>query len=136
MGGYAQYRIVEGKRQTIALQDEPRAPALLCAMKTSDQTALTLYEDIFETVEAARAMRSRKDPNKIAMHLNIEAENTDDVLDQFLLKATPQSLVASEAFASVLAAIAGEKYKITYAGNIGADCSYLTRCYTVDLAKA
>ena len=136
VGGYAQYRIVEGKRQTIALQDEPRAPALLCAMKTSDQTALTLYEDIFETVEAARAMRSRKDPNKIAMHLNIEAENTDDVLDQFLLKATPQSLVASEAFASVLAAIAGEKYKITYAGNIGVDCSYLTRCYTVDLAKA
>ena len=136
IGGYAQYRIVEGKHQVISPPDKPRVPTLLCAVKSSSENNLTLHEDIFETVEAALALKVSKGPIQIALHMKMEGENTDEILDQILAKNTTQSLLATETFASILAAVAGKKYKITYAGQVGIGTVNPNRCYTVALAKS
>ena len=136
IGGYAQYRIAMGKHQPISPPDRPRVSALLCAMKSLSENNLTLHEDIFETVDAALALKVSKDPIQIALHMNMEGENTDEILDQILAKSAPQSVIVSETFASILAAVAGETYKITYAGQVGMSPSHSTRCYTVALVKS
>ena len=136
VGGRTQYRIAEGKHQPIILPDMPRRPSLHCAMMNGSETNVAHYEDIIETVEAALALKASKSSIQIALHMKFEGENTDKILEQILLNAAPQSLLASEAFASNLAVVAGEKYKITYAGQVGLNTSHPTRCYTVALARS
>lgn len=136
VGGYAQYRIIDGKHQAISPPDKPLVPALLCAVKSLSENNLTLHENIFETVEAALELKASKDPIQIALHMKMEGENTDEILDQILAKSAPQSLIASETFSTILAAVSGEKYKITYAGQVGMSTAHPTRCYTVALAKS
>ena len=136
VGGRSQYRIAEGKHQSISLPVRPRVPSLPSAMKRAPDDNLTLYDDIIESVDAALARRISEKPIKTAMHLNIDSEDTEAVLDQILRNGAPQSLVVSEAFASVLAAVASEKYKITYAGQVGLGTAHPTRCYTVALVKS
>ena len=136
VGGRSQYRIAEGKHQSISLPVRPRVPSLPSAMKRAPDDNLTLYDDIIESVDAALARRISEKSIKTAMHLNIDSEDTEAVLDQILRNGAPQSLVVSEAFASVLAAVASEKYKITYAGQVGLGTAHPTRCYTVALVKS
>ena len=136
VSGRPQYRIAMGKHQSLSLEDKPRRPALSCALKASDEDSLSLHEDIIETVETAIARQASKDSLRIALHMNIDGENTNEILEHILLKGAPQSLLASESFASVLAVVAGGRIKITYAGQVGLGSPNTTRCYTVASAKS
>ena len=107
-----------------------------CALKTSDGIELVLYPTVAAAVEAAMDIRAMQEKVKIALHLDLDGEDTVDVLDSILKGGSPQSLLVSESFASVLAAVSGGRHKITYAGQIKLEAAGRVRCYTVQSVPA
>lgn len=134
--GFEQYKVLESQLQPIVMPQPPESFVMPCAIKKSRGESASVFEGIIETVEAAMDLRTAHEGIQIAMHMDVEGENTDEILDQILSGGAPQSLIASEAFASVLAGVAKDRFKITYAGQLGIDTAYPTRCYTVQLAKS
>lgn len=134
--GQAQFRLSGETYQTLTVRASALDSVLPCAMKLPDQMETEIYQDILSAVERARERRSEQNGAHIALHLDIDTENTDAILKQILEGGAPQSLLASEAFASVLAATAGGKFKITYAGQVVTDTDNPVRCYTIQTAVA
>jgi tetratricopeptide (TPR) repeat protein len=138
---YPQYRI--SRNQTLPIQTQPiptpqklTVTKLLCASKYAGESNLIAHSNPLECVERALEVRDSKGPVQIALHLKLESENLDVCLDELIIGGAPQSIVASEVFATVLALMAGPKYRITYAGQVGVDTAWPTRCYTIDRAKS
>lgn len=129
--GHAQFRIADGSHhvlKTSPLADYRNVP---CAIKQSGDKKAELYQDI--TLALTRAFERQVEQNgvQIALHVQIESENTDAILDQILEGGAPQCLLASETFASVLAVKGSDKYKMTYAGRVAIDTTNPIRCYTL-----
>ena len=134
--GHAQFRVSGGTHLPLTAIASAIETDLPCAMKQFGQESAGIYQDLLSAVEDARNKRSEQDGVQIALHLKMEFENTNEILYKILDGGSPQSLLASEAFASVLAAVAGDKYKITYAGQVAVDTDQPVRCYTIQRAVA
>lgn len=129
--GHPQFRLTDGTYCALNLDAFTIDNNIHCALKQSSQAGLAIYENITSALEAARDIWSKQEGDKIALHLEIDGENTESILDDILAGGAPQSHLASEAFASVLAVKGGDKFKITYAGHVKIDRSSPIRCYTI-----
>ena len=132
--GQAQFGLNGGTYRRLKATISEIETDLHCTMKQFGQENAGIYDDLLSAVEGAREKRSEQEGAQIALHLKMEAENTDIILDQILDGGSPHSLLASEAFASVLAATASGKFKITYAGQVAIDTDNPVRCYTIQKA--
>jgi len=101
------------------------------SLKSDDQRDVETYENLDSALNSALMIKRQRQKAQIALHLDIEGEITDEILDQLLQGGAPQSLLATEAFATVLAAVSADKYKITYAGQIEHESAHPLRCYTI-----
>ena len=129
--GHTQFRLAVGTYRPLNISSSTGDTNLPCAIKQSGDGKSVSYEDIILAVKEALHLRAEQDRTQIALHMQIESENTDAILDQVLEGGSPQTLLATEVFASVLAANAGDKFKITYAGQVAIDTSNPIRCYTI-----
>lgn len=127
---FSQFRLIGGALQPITLPPTSSDRAISVSLKTDDSEIET-YETLEAALESAVLRKRQRESAQIAFHLNIEGEATDEILDQLLQGGAPQSLLATEAFATVLAAMAADKYKITYAGQIEQKSERALRCYII-----
>lgn len=132
--GHAQFRLSGGTYRILTVPASAIDTDLPCVMKQSEQLNSEIYQDILSAVEGARKKRSEQATVQIALHLKMDNENPHTILDQIVEGGSPHSLLTSEVFASVLAATAGEKFKITYAGQVAIDTDNPVRCYTIQRA--
>jgi tetratricopeptide (TPR) repeat protein len=135
LNGHSQFRFSDGGHETF------RAAALTgnfeipCAIKQSGESGLECqYQDVVTAVEATLKRHSGQGSVQTALDLSIDGLDTGVRLEEILGAAQPQSVLSSESFASVLAAISGDKYKIIYAGQVKSQLSEAMRCYTIQRA--
>ena len=77
-------------------------------------------------------MRRNQPEIGIAAHIVMPGEKSHAVLDKILSGGPPQSFLASEAFASLLALHSGHAFNIHFAGLIDPGSSAPMRCYAVE----
>lgn len=128
---HPQFRLTGGSYRPLTLPTGVSNLTLSASTKTDLNGSSETHATVEGAISSALSIKAKQDSAQIALHLNIEGEATDDILDQLLGGGSPQSLLASEAFATVLAAIAGDKFKITYAGQIDHESAQPIRCYTI-----
>jgi len=128
---YSQFRLTSRSYRPITLPPSPSDKAISVALKTDGDSQAEAYETVEAALSTAFSIKRKRESAQIAIHLNIEGELTDDILDRLLEGGAPQSVLATEAFATILAAMAADKYKITYAGQIEQDSDLALRCYTI-----
>ena len=128
---FSQFRVSAGVIRPITLPPSSSDMAISVSLKSDNQSQLETYETLEAALASATLIKRGRKSAQIALHLNIEGETTDEILDQLLQGGAPQSVLATEAFATVLAAVAADKYKITYAGQIEQKSERRLRCYTI-----
>ena len=131
MTGNSQFRIVGGSHCALNLSGHSAHADFPCALKQSGYSNIENYDDIYSALDAAQKILSREEGSQISLHLNVDGENTEAILDGILTGATPQSLLASEGFVSVLAAMGGSGFNMTYAGQVNTETLRAVRCYTI-----
>lgn len=130
--GHAQFRMtLAGLHKAFSVSAPVIRSDLACVLKISGENESVQFENVIAAVEAALKARAERDAVKIALHLKLPNEDTDSNLKQMLGASSPQSILASESFASVLAALAGPRYKIIYAGQVKTEAAEPLRCYTL-----
>lgn len=134
--GYRQFRFADGTHHPFNSAGPGVSSNIACALKQAGEATLTSYPDVMSAVEAAFTIRAKQETAQIALHLEMEADESETILDQILEGGAPHSLLASEAFASVFAAIAGRRFNITYAGQVAKGASTPIRCYTIQRSAA
>ena len=128
---FSQFRLSSGAIRSVTLPPSSSDMAISVSLKTDDQSEAEIYDTLEAALASATLIKRGRKSAQIALHLNIEGEATDKILDQLLQGGAPQSVLATEAFATVLAAMAADKYKITYAGQIEHIEESTLRCYTI-----
>ncbi len=128
---HPQFRLAGGSYRPLTLPSGVSNLTLSASIKTELNGNSETHATVEGAITSALAIKGKQESAQIALHLNIEGEATNDILDQLLDGGSPQSLLASEAFATVLAALAGDKFKITYAGQIDHKSAQPIRCYTI-----
>lgn len=131
--GYAQFRFSEDGLHPFNDRGPDADSEIACALK-AEASSPKVYPDVMTAVKAAFTLRAAQDETKVALHLKIEREPTEAILNQVLGGAAPHSLLATEAFASVFAAKAKGRYKITYAGQVTSGGETPIRCYSIQKA--
>ncbi len=128
---FSQFRLSGGALRPITLPPSSSDMTLSVSLKSDDYRQSVTYETLKDALESAASIKRKRESAQIALHLNIDGETTDEILGQLLQGGAPQSVLATEAFATVLAAMAADKYKITYAGQIEQKSAHALRCYTI-----
>ena len=128
---FSQFRLSGGALRPITLPPSASDMDISISLKSDDQRDVETYENLDSALNSALMIKRQRQKAQIALHLDIEGEITDEILDQLLQGGAPQSLLATEAFATVLAAVSADKYKITYAGQIEHESAHPLRCYTI-----
>ena len=131
MNGHSQFRIVGGTHCALNLSGQSAHASSPCTLKQSGHSNIENYDDIYSALDAAQKILSREEGSRISLHLKVDGENTEEVLDGILSGTAPQSLLASEAFVSVLAAMGGSGFNMTYAGQVNTETLGAVRCYTI-----
>lgn len=128
---HAQFRLTAGTYRPVTLSPGESDLTLPASVKSQLMEPVKTYGTLEAAVKAALAIKAKEESAQIALHLDIEGEDTAGILDQLLEGGSPQSLLATEAFATVLAALSGDKFKMTYAGQIAHQSTRPVRCYTI-----
>ena len=130
-GGHDQFRISSHAYHAMSASVETGQPKLNCVLKTSIDQTLQHFECVIEAVKAALELRASTPSAKVALHMTLEGVDAEEMLDPMLENGAPQTCLASEAFASVLAAICREDYDIIYAGRVGQVAAQPIRCFAI-----
>ena len=131
--GYPQFKLIGGTYRTLNLPAGSKPSDLPCWIKYSNQEKAMRCPSVVSAVMTAMKRRERV---QAALHIELGTENVEFVLDQILSAGAPHSLLASEAFASVFAAMVNDQFKINYAGQAGNDPVNPVRCYSIQTARA
>lgn len=129
--GQLQFKITNETYRAFNNTPSENDSELPCAVKQTDDNTAETFSDIMLALSAGIEKHEKQDRGQVALHLKIEAEPTEIILDHLLEGGAPQTLLATEAFASVLAVRAGDKVKITYAGQVANNTDTPIRCYTI-----
>lgn len=130
--GHPQFRFDGGTFSALNLPAGSAPTDFECWVKPAGAPSAEIFPDMITAVTTALKGQGSA---RMAMHLKLGLENTEHILDQILDGGAPHSLLASEAFASVLAATASDAFKITYAGQVVSDAANPIRCYSVQTAS-
>lgn len=131
----SQFRITNESYRPLTLTSFVPDTALPCGLKISGENSVKRFENLNDALASALAVRKTNETAQIALHLVIEGEDLEGILSKILEGGAPQSLLASEAFSTALATFEGERFKITYAGQVGVETDDPTRCYTIQPAE-
>lgn len=135
-GALPQFKLIGGSYRPFTLSAPAEKPDLPCLVKQSGGADAELFQDIISAVKTALERKAESTNVQIALHVNMGTENTEAILDQILAGGAPHSLLATEAFASILASTGGDAFKITYAGQVALDLVTPIRCYTIQMAAS
>jgi len=97
---------------------------------SSNRSASESFDNVTAAITAANHLRKSNPEAQIALHIDIPGVETDLTLQHILAHSAPQSLLASEVFASLLALTAGDRFDISYAGFIEPNKGLALRCYS------
>ena len=135
-GGHPQFKMIGGTHRSFTLTAAGEKPAVSCLLKQDGDSDAEFSPEVVTAVKIALERKSDPASVQIALHVVLGAENTEAILDQILEGGAPHSLLATEAFASILASVAEDAFKITYAGQVGLDLAAPIRCYSIQLAAS
>ncbi len=108
----------------------------LYRLRRSGQDVTESFEIASDAVQSAIALRLKYPNEKVALDIHLSHENEDHLLQSILDHGAPQSLLASENFASLLAYSEGDRFNITYAGRIDDNDGQSFRCYAIESTAA
>jgi len=120
----------EPRQQGPALKDIPLPSA--CLLKRSDTHATETFSTAIETVKAALEIRRRSPGVKLALHINIEHEDSSAVLETILSRTAPKGILSSDVFAGLLAFSKPHFFNMSFAGFIETNDHGPLRCYAVN----
>jgi len=103
-------------------------------LQSSRNKTAEKYETVSKAMMAALRLHERQESARLALHIDIPGENSDDILQKMLNHSGPQSIVMSEAFASLLAHFENSRFDISFAGLIPLSAEKNLRCYVLNSA--
>jgi len=99
-------------------------------LRSSSQNSTKSYETLLGALHAANQFKKKDSETQIALHIEIPGVKNDQTLQHILDYGSPQSVLASEVFASLLALSERDNFNISYAGLIEPAQGHALRCYS------
>lgn len=112
------------------LKDQPDLCRFL--LSRSDASEPESYATALAALHAAVNLRNEAGNVKCALHIDVDGENANAVLSSILVRAAPQGILLSDAFASLLAVSEIAHFEMKFAGLIDVDDNEHIRCYAIN----
>lgn len=108
------------------------ASSTIFALQRSGDGSTHKFKTVVEAVRTALNLRAEDPDAQVALDVHLSANHHSHLLQSMVERGSPQSLLASENFASLLAYSQGDRFKITFAGLVEDDTGGSFRCYAID----
>lgn len=121
------------RQSRAASQKSQMKSAPLFVLKSSVSNEIQSYPDAQSAVTAARQLRDADPQCAVALHVTLPGQELSATCNTILKNGAPQSLLASEDFASLFALSDDENHDIHFAGLVRQENAEPMRCYAVGL---
>lgn len=102
-------------------------------LKRSDKAETQHFETIEHALKAVKAYQEDDPQIYMGLDVSISGSDSDTILNKILEKGTPNSILMSEIFASILGLYNAENLKTNFAGLIKLDKDTHLRCYSLNI---